>query len=276
MLIKDIIDEISSHLYGVDLINLSLTCHLHQDLIIKYICKQIDNRLKLVFRDRYDEFKKILTDTNSVISGSFILQCLYNKKWQGDIDIYTPLLSNDKIYPFKNNYRSKYCTTILNTFILQLENTLITDISGDHYQNDNDNYKIKMIYYIDILDHFIVKFKNDIKINRDIFYNTLYHYEENIGFIKEQICVNNCIYNMTKIQTILIDVDKNNISHFINNLFDFDICKNMFYYKNGKPCLYIYNLTDVINKQTQYKFTVNEEQSILRKDKYENRGIKFI
>lgn len=49
----------------------------------------IDHRLSEIFGDHLEQFHHILEQTQAVISGGFLLQCLLGQSWKGsDIDLY--------------------------------------------------------------------------------------------------------------------------------------------------------------------------------------------
>ena len=55
----------------------------------EYIIKKILNRLQTALGPIYDDFIDMMKNQNIVISGSFILQCIYNEKWKNsDIDLF--------------------------------------------------------------------------------------------------------------------------------------------------------------------------------------------
>ena len=84
-------------------------------------------------------------------------------------------------------------------------------------------------------------------------------------------------YTNIHVQSIKIDVvnDICNIKEFIYKTFDFDICKNMYYFKDNQPQLSIYNINQILNKQTEFKYAYRSDSSIGRMIKYSNRGFKF-
>src|SRR5437868_9219660 len=81
--------------------NFIITCKLfHLKFNIKSnLIYEINFRLNKIFGDKTDDFKQLLKDTNSVISGSFIIQCLLNEYWNTDIDIYIPTIGNNIYQP---------------------------------------------------------------------------------------------------------------------------------------------------------------------------------
>lgn len=57
-------------------------------LFTESICKKIDVFFREYFGNRYDEFRKIMIESKSVISGSFIIQMILGENWiKSDIDI---------------------------------------------------------------------------------------------------------------------------------------------------------------------------------------------
>jgi hypothetical protein len=97
---KDIhIYNIFNKLSPLNLYNLRQTNKLFFDMIDINIMKQsiiqqINERLFLIFGDKLNVFKQLMSDTKSVISGSFIIQCILNENWHSDIDIFFPTINN--------------------------------------------------------------------------------------------------------------------------------------------------------------------------------------
>lgn len=79
--------------------------------------------------------------------------------------------------------------------------------------------------------------------------------------------------NKKDIQIIALNIDKNIKSYqkFIENRFDFNICKNM--YVGGQ--LYIYNLDDILNKVTNFECTTLLNKTVYRYHKYKKHGFIF-
>lgn len=71
-----------------------------------------------------------------------------------------------------------------------------------------------------------------------------------------------------------INVNTDNKQELLNN-FDFDICKNLYYFESDKPILYINNFTNIINKQTKFNHTSILGNSFHRMVEYINRGFTF-
>jgi hypothetical protein len=162
-------------------------------LIKKLVLAEINSRLSTIFGKRLSEFKDILERTGSVISGSFIIQCILSEHWDdSDIDIYVPI---------KNNVLTK---TPSGNDVTEIERFLFEEMKYefkdyDHYGVDLNsdeieinfvrNYKVELGNYktiqiiqvnmnnnVDKLNDFILEsfdfdiFKNKIYINnKDIF-----------------------------------------------------------------------------------------------------------
>lgn len=100
--------KISDYLSVKDMYNLSLTSKyfltlINEKFLNELIVKKITGNLKKVFEEDYASFARMMHETGGVISGSFILQCILNEKWENsDIDIYF----DEKVCPaFYYKYR---------------------------------------------------------------------------------------------------------------------------------------------------------------------------
>lgn len=82
------------------------------------------------------------------------------------------------------------------------------------------------------------------------------------------------ITNIYRIQ--FVSVDTSNICAFVNETFDFDICKNI-YYHDGRDNLHVNNFDNILLKETNFRFPTiyGFEAAISRHHKYTRRGIKF-
>src|ERR1700722_4295200 len=90
---------IIKYLYPIDLYNLCLTNKkfnmMLKNKIKKSIISEIENRLKNIL-DNFLEFQEFLNKSSSIISGSFIIQCILGEYWNNsDIDIYVPTKGNN-------------------------------------------------------------------------------------------------------------------------------------------------------------------------------------
>src|SRR5438128_2481895 len=95
---QDIIYNISEYLAPIHVYNFTKTCKYYMTTVeIKLvIIKEINRRLTIIFGDKLAGFKNVMRDTCSMISGSFILQCILGEYWdKSDIDIFVPANGND-------------------------------------------------------------------------------------------------------------------------------------------------------------------------------------
>ena len=79
------------------------------------------------------------------------------------------------------------------------------------------------------------------------------------------------------VQTILVNVNNNinKMCNFILDNFDFDICKNVYWFNNNDNIM-IHKIKDILTKQTTFKIGSRFGSSIFRCEKYMKRGFTFI
>jgi hypothetical protein len=105
VLFGDPFTHIFNNLCVKDLYELYLTTPKYKSLftpqtINQVLINKINDRLKYIFQDQYDNFKLALKTDKAVISGSFIIQCILGETWSNsDIDIYVPE-KNSKLQDF--------------------------------------------------------------------------------------------------------------------------------------------------------------------------------
>lgn len=88
--INNILMEFVSTKEMFDLKKIISDMKLTDNMIKKKFIRNINSRLTKVFGNNVDVFKKFLEDTQSFISGSFIMQCILEEEYlDSDIDIYT-------------------------------------------------------------------------------------------------------------------------------------------------------------------------------------------
>lgn len=80
-----------------------------------------------------------------------------------------------------------------------------------------------------------------------------------------------------KIQTIQLNMEYDNkkIYDYLDESFDFDICKNLYSFSNNQDIIKIKNLQQILNKKIEFKITENVGSTLKRYKKYKNRGFKF-
>lgn len=171
-----------------------------------------------------------------------LIQCILNEDWsilneKTDIDIYVPF-DKDKTRKHTFNNRSK-------VFYNQIEDYIYNVMAYDYLEDDEPH---KMY----------TRFKYDRELPTMTKIRT---YTKNAK-------------NGTNIQIISLDTDKFYDYNYIRfvDLFDFDICKNI-YYPTQK--LYINNMENILNKRTAFNATWNLRLTIKRYHKYTNYGFMF-
>ena len=220
---KDVIVEIGSYLNPLDKYNFLIALKFY-DMIKQHIIHEINSRLMDVFGNQLANFKQCMKETGSMISGSFILQCILKEEWKNsDIDIYVPMIGNT-IYMPKAEQKGEtiYMKSNVDNFMhYQM-----------HFDGHHDNYAIH----------------DYIKYVRTYFNNTQH------------------------IQIIGVDIEKDTLLSFVNETFDFSICKNIY---DGKGNLILSNLHDIYHKTLNFNSTRSSSSSIDRYYKYQNRGFVF-
>lgn len=220
-----------------DIYVLSLTCKKFNNCFGKFleesILNKINEELREVFGDKMVGFKKLLSESNAVIAGSFILQCMLDEYWEGsDIDIFIPVMGN---YPDNNVWMDKEGNT---GYVPGLSDS-------KNYSFDNLAYPIP---YTSI-ENFLYKenvFEN--AIDQTPRYRSLSIMEYEI------ICVRTYESKKYNIQTIHVKADKttNRINDFIHTTFDFDICKNTYSIENDIEKINTHDENNIFNKILHY------------------------
>jgi hypothetical protein len=225
---QNILGRICKYLCYVDRISLKFTCHTLNIRIsgtildfIPIIKKRLLQFLPSI--KEVDKFLHLLSKFGVIISGSFILACLYNKDWFGDIDIYENYnffkdfwhkkMEKIKIIPnrkLRNQKFTRVIKKIYNDSFLQSYPT--TDSFGNlDFIESNVSYFYTFDHYYSYISKFLL---NQSTAN----YNGLDSY-------KEAYVIRNFPINNTFFQHIYIGADP---KKFIKHTFDMDICQNFF------------------------------------------------
>jgi hypothetical protein len=182
------------------------------------------DKLDEIVRDRTNpELLKEIERTNSWISGSFILQCIYDCVWKdSDLDIYEPV-----------TYK---------------EDTSFSDM---------ENYA-----------HAHYVYKPD---SRGFSYSE-YDPKMRIVQTRKYRGENGTAIDIVKVYECNTADDR---LRFTKEVFDFDICKNMIWFENGRMCIYIHNWNDIVTKSTDLNFGSGAHipDTMKRAGKYTERGI---
>lgn len=170
--------HIINYLIPIDLYHLASTCKRYQNGIkMKQIksctINEINRRLSEMFMDKheFESFQNLMLETKSVISGSFIIQCVIGELWEGsDVDIYTPF---DRFSDVNSN---KYGKLLVNNTFYKKNESHMYNIRHIHkvvtYTNDVNNIQIISILKkqdINTMCKYINK-HIDFNICKNIFY----------------------------------------------------------------------------------------------------------
>ena len=243
-LICDAWDIIAENLCYIDLLALTAAIpfirpHIHKD---RYdVNKIIRYRLSEIFGNLIDvdEFITELVECNSYISGSFILQCLYNVEWEGsDIDVYS--LSTDGSYSGKlkewlyylgsrefnleeddNRYKELHLTS--RTFVAT---------NDAKETSETDSIPIKPIKITKIVLNHIIVNTNPIEISTPDNIHKLYN---------EPYLLGKRLHNST-------------IFKFVDTTFDLEICKVVY---DGSR-LYIRNIFSLFKRKCTADFSTEK------------------
>lgn len=216
--------EICSYLNLLDKYNFLIALKYY-DMIKQHIINEINHRLMNIFGNQLSDFKQCMKNTGSIISGSFILQCILKEDWNSDIDIYVPMIGNTIYPPSGNKDETNFIKSDVDNFM--------------YYQM---NFKGRHDIYADL--NSVIKYVRN-------------YYKQN------QI-----------IQIIGIDIARHDVSTFINDTFDFSICKNAYYF-DGKDNLVLSNLNNIYHKMLNFESKNAVQSSISRYYKYQKRGFVF-
>jgi len=234
-----IFHDIKQLLDPCDYANLINTCTFFVYTIKKRTIMEIHNRLKKILNTKYDSFISIMKKMNCVISGSFIIQCMLNEKWEhSDIDIYVPM-----------------------------QGICVMETPDRYLKTDVDDFMYNVVNYDGCHDNYHGEYTNKIKYVRDYFSD---------GPDRDIF------------QIIGVDLDINSMKEFIDNTFDFGICKNIYSFNNEDDIAIPY-LGEILGKSTIFTpsgfgscIEISRESqsdhftaSIERYYKYVKRGFTF-
>lgn len=187
----------------------------------------------------------ILKSTRSVISGSFILQCLMNERWKGsDVDIFCPEILVGK----KTNHHQNYLEFEKRHSIIEMLSSLLkikqiggTTLHRYHHFRDKKEQKrkkwpIKTVFKL--ATNIDSNFYNNLSIEMQKLVRSkcykcfgpvcVYEQEEEL-LSKHKITRNDCASHVLHID--LVEIKERmyeNVIDFVRKEFDFDFCKVWF------------------------------------------------
>lgn len=254
----------------IDFYHYSLTCKscsiLYNKLDKEKILHDIiDKKLRCFFGNNLEEFYETLEQADGVISGSFVLQCILDVEWDGDLDVYIPeMMPGDPNVVIVKNFMNKMDPYIQFSkigydcldFLLMTTQDYLFFEKSPNIENRQRLMELKTKF--DPKSNKFLSYQNIVMIDNKIFVDDLYEYKLN------------------KIQIVSVIVKENELINTINKIFDFDIGKNYITRCDGVNKIKIYKFSDIAQKITPFKSTSDRLGSLQRKTKYEKRGFTFI
>ena len=261
---KDIIDNVLyQYLNPIDIWNFYPYESNKNSIFEKCLIFNINERLKDVFGDDYDTFKKGMNDNNLVISGSFILQCILGERWQSDIDLIHVGMDN---YPYKRSEELSYLGGLL---INKLERFNVIDYTNLEKEIEVNNFhayhsvkklKMKLEKSIKDIKTELKKDKNYGNANaiyghvEEAMYKSLRQYKSLLDYINNSKLINFDLINQNT-----------NAAEF-NNLIDKELykMKELYYVQ-----LIEYNrdsIYKILESQTGLSFESTSMKEIKKKD----------
>jgi hypothetical protein len=217
-------------------------------------------------------FKHKLTQYLSVNEMYYLyLANVYDKKIKNKI--WNVLCNNmiEKIETFLSKYIPNYKNFAI---LLEKYNGVISGSCIPFIINgDTNNIRDIDIYFKNIDDF------TNFKQNCEPQYGSIFQIYKDIGdYDKIQHIVE--IYKMEplfgSVYIQFIILDNYNVSHYIYNYYDFDIVRNILYYKNSCPIIKIFNINDIIKKTSGIKsFGSISYDNVYRKNTIYDRINKY-
>ncbi|AYV82962.1 MAG: hypothetical protein Hyperionvirus3_108 [Hyperionvirus sp.] len=139
-LINDLVSVISEYLTISEFNNYNIVFPRKQNYILfkAKIISTINSRLlKYLGHDKLTELKNILKETGGIISGSFILQCVYDEYWEdSDIDIFAPpnKLINKYLGSWTPHVKKIYRSSKYKKLLNEISNITEFNMGGHKFQ----------------------------------------------------------------------------------------------------------------------------------------------
>jgi len=234
----------------------------------KTIINRIESRLQKKFGHLFPAVRQIMSQDQVLISGSYIIQAILGVKWEeSDIDFYTvyqPENHKPAIDQFFEKYSQFYCDLVSSRGPeIEAYHRLSNSIKiVNEYDDNRGGLPVGRCLLVDddLSD------ENDSDNGDDSSDSSDDHHDDLRGRFQVIQC-------QLSDQTDHIEGLKN----MIHQTFDFDICKNIFYYdQNQQPQLSIYKAQEIITKITTFRVTQNPTKNLLRFAKYHYRGFNFL
>ena len=278
----NLIEVIVKHCSARDIITLAQVFPSRKRILQRIFRQIIVNRIDDWFRNyfstsqdknKYQEFVEAMIKDNAVISGSFIIQMILDEKWEGsDIDIFSsaPNLS-------KKNMPAEYRSVRFGELFTLIEHVLYSDMTPDEYDTDLGHWA-RIANEEDLSDGGKL-----IGNGCPARYRALFGKRNLVRSVREYPLSKARETELDSFQIITVHKDTN-IRNFVNEAFDFDICKNVFQYvscpsnmtnQRAKMYLRLSKPLEIVDRVTGFKATSDLRTSLARCKKYMARGFKF-
>lgn len=235
ILFGDIFTNIEQYLFPINLHNLLQTCKKYNKMITKTVIEkntinEIKRRLKNILKQNYEEFGQIMQQTNAIIEGPFISECLVGEIWNTKILVYTKENFGLVNGIYKNTDTNTDINTDTDTDTDTDPNVAVKNNQGIYEFMINKGYIQKkgsrftrtyQYRYIPTIHcridkiNVIIMSLYGLGVEYDDFMNTHMEYNFTINtysFLADKLCINSMRENFSKIT---------NISKFINLHRDF-------------------------------------------------------
>jgi hypothetical protein len=247
-----LLNHLTKHCSWIEKLALRWTCKpfyqeiVHEsarDLIFRRMKEMFEtNDLLLLMERGYFlsiDNKQILLGSDPMcrISGSFLLQCIYEQNWKSDIDVYSmPFLSpkSDKKYePCREPKHSEYCNLSgKSDFTYYCEHAYLNAAleplpSDDTNENFHLNWKL-----IKPGNHY-----EDLPI-----YPRLYRFQDKIDVNDIRLCQNQTMFT--------------SVTEFVDMFFDIEICKVVYTPSTGK--FIVRNMDHLFTRTTTVSLDTNK------------------
>jgi hypothetical protein len=253
---------ICSNLSYIDILSLKYTCRENPQILLPsfkniFINRSLQHNIVQSYNDAI-LFCDNLYDTGAYVAGSFILDCLYNTNYHGDIDVY----DQGQCDCFNNSLFRGGIEDDNLKFTQRLYQANFKSLG----LNDGNYINIRSFINLDYPDLPIDLFDNEDD------YENRYEFKEKCRDLIQVIPI------LLKLK----NGERSTIPRFISSTFDLDICKSNFdgeqlYIKNINKLIYRYDyikpntLCLLIDYHTDNQYDISELTNI-RMKKYISRG----
>jgi hypothetical protein len=209
--------------------------------VASYLAEKVFSMLRLIFtKPHYDHLINFLKTTGSIISGSFILECLLMRGWTFDLDIYVPSKNRYLIQDISNKLKLRDASLDDDYPDIRAFEDTFGVISGNYIiRNSNRAYQLKIQFICTENPRSFVLNNFDL----DICMNLLYFNDYWDVYIHSPKNIDNNTMNIIRDEKdmrvrkyvnrgFLLNVNDNNIKYVQSQMGDI-------YSKNGSKELYV-------------------------------------